>query len=831
MANPRDLAEQAFALLQNALSESEARASELDEELRRKRQPKNRVEEQLDVLTHRLENVEAERTRWEQQAGHLEEIAEAERVKAAQLKKKLEIAESGPEKLTKKEINFWRAKAESIDIEIREYKDRLAGLRRELNERDAEIQKLQQSAGTAQPPPVDAAPEIPDAAAAELRRQLEQRDEWLAELRLELHEVRSAPSLPLEVQAEVETLRSQIAGLERALADAHTQRATAQSNAARFEHDFVERERALRDATAAGERARESLAQREQAIREATATAERAREALADREQAVREATAAAERTREALAEREHRLVELTAEVEQLRSREAQQRDDNARSDEQTSALTREIEALRATLEQDRQDAAAATMVLRDSLQERDRECQNQRELLATNETDFRHLRDEIVERDAALDSQQRHLLDTEQALADARRELDDQRKDLQERDRQISAAFTDLEHARATVAANDRELSSLRETLLNSSRELDELRAAKERFEKICEDAAARATAASNEVAAAREQIAGLEGELKEEREHAESLGELANERREHMTKLQEQLEEAEERYADANWRLGKSLHHERIVKRRKGLVLKLLDALRAKMKANTALKAGLDGLRTFKAASEMNQQKLLQRVDALKTELREAHEAVKRHQGGTAASEELTNAVARATALEARLNTQAELIQSLEADLKTAKLHHKPGAGDDKGAGEVERLTQELATKNALITRLQADSDDQQKKLAKLRGSESETMRLKAVTDKDRNEIDALQREVNQLREALARQAASAATQASGGNADLEAKLKEREQSVTRLMGTIKDHEATIKKLTESSDSWKRKYQFLASDSPDSHKNAVEK
>ena len=66
---------------------------------------------------------------------------------------------------------------------------------------------------------------------------------------------------------------------------------------------------------------------------------------------------------------------------------------------------------------------------------------------------------------------------------------------------------------------------------------------------------------------------MAGLETELKEEREHAESLGELANERREHMTKLQEQVEEAEERYAEANWRLGKSLYFERIVKRRKGL------------------------------------------------------------------------------------------------------------------------------------------------------------------------------------------------------------------------------------------------------------------
>jgi predicted RNase H-like nuclease (RuvC/YqgF family) len=122
-----------------------------------------------------------------------------------------------------------------------------------------------------------------------------------------------------------------------------------------------------------------------------------------------------------------------------------------------------------------------------------------------------------------------------------------------------------------------------------------------------------------------------------------------------------------------------------------------------------------------------------------------------------------------------------------------------------------------------------LQADSDDQQKKLAKLRGSESETMRLKALTDKDRTEIDALQREVSQLREALSRQASVA--QANSGNADLEAKLKEREQSVTRLMGTIKEHESTIKKLTESSDSWKRKYQFLASDAPDSHKNPAEK
>jgi hypothetical protein len=220
------------------------------------------------------------------------------------------------------------------------------------------------------------------------------------------------------------------------------------------------------------------------------------------------------------------------------------------------------------------------------------------------------------------------------------------------------------------------------------------------------------------------------------------------------------------------------------------------------------------------------MNQHKLLQRIDSLKAELKEAEETVKRHQGGTAAKEELTSAISRATALEERLNTQADLIQSLEADLKTARLSHK--AGDDRHH-EVERLTKDLETKNQVIAQLQADADDQQRKLSKLRGSESETVRLKALTEKDRSEIDVLQHEVIQLREALARQ--GNVTPASGNNAELEAKLKERENSVTRLMGTIKEHEAAIKKLTESAESWKRKYQFLAADQPDAYKNSAEK
>src|SRR5688500_3180739 len=296
MANPREIAEQAFALLQNALSESEARASELDDQLKRKRTPKNRVEEQLEVLAHRLESVEAERTHWEQQAGHLEEIAEAERAKVAQLKKKLEIAESGPEKLTKKEVNFWRAKSETIDAQIKEYQERLTSLRRELMERDTTIERLQASSGTACTASPIMESQTPSGADNELRRQLDQRDQWLAELRLELHELRGQPAPPLETQAEVETLRSQITGLERALAESHNLRAAAQSDLMRVEHE------------------------------------------LAARERAVRETAATSERAKTTIAEREHRIVELTAQVEHLRN-ELRQRDDNGSADRKSTRL------------------------------------------------------------------------------------------------------------------------------------------------------------------------------------------------------------------------------------------------------------------------------------------------------------------------------------------------------------------------------------------------------------------------------------------------------------------------------------------------------------
>ena len=41
--------------------------------------------------------------------------------------------------------------------------------------------------------------------------------------------------------------------------------------------------------------------------------------------------------------------------------------------------------------------------------------------------------------------------------------------------------------------------------------------------------------------------------------------------------------------------------------------------------------------------------------------------------------------------------------------------------------------------------------------------------------------------------------------------------------------LKEKIKEHESTIKKLTESADGWKRKYQFLSADEPEAYKSST--
>ena len=860
MANPRELAEQAFSLLQDALRDSEARASELGEELKRKRAPKTKLEEQLDVLAHRLEAVEAERTRWQQQASHLEEVAEAERTKVAQLRKKLEVAESGPEKLTKKEVNFWRAKAEEFTGETQEYRDRLAALRREIIERDALIEKLrdaQTQGGVVAMPTADGSPATPAEPSAEVHAEIENLRALLAERERKVEELQSelsaahdtdynaAPEHSLEIQARIETLSRQVASFDQALNEAHTARATAKSELAAARAELEPAQRSAREALAAAERMRAMLSEREQRIVELSAEVESARQRSAAEREAVAEARGDLEQLRTAAARSQERAEQLEAEIETARQALAEQ----SRFAHEATAAGHAAQGALSDLEARLRTQRAQVEASGRDLEARDRQVAELEKSLAEfrseierSESEISRLTIERADMEQRANDCERRRDETEQRAQELERQLTGHSEQLNERERRQAKVSAELEQARAMLEAGDRELTSMRDTLLGSNREIEQLRGQIHQLDgslaaslSRADDAAARLSLAHDELRSFQEriaelerqrdevgaQMAGLESELKEEKENAENLGEIANERRELLTKLQEKVEEAEERYEEAKYRLTKAAHFERLVKRRKGLVTKLLNALRQKQKANTALKAGVDGLRTYKAGAEMNQQKLLQRIDALKTEIKEAEETISRHHGATNAREELATSATKVSSLEQRLNAQAEVIQTLESDLKAARSQAK--SGDEKNH-EIERLHRELETKSKVVTQLQADVDDLQRKLAKLRGSEGETMRLKAATEKDRGEIDALEREVAQLREALSRQSSGSGTGAD--SAELESKLRDREQTLTRLMGTIKEHEATIKKLTDSAESWKRKYQFLSSDSPDAYK-----
>lgn len=377
MSSLKEVAAEAFSLLNSTLENPEARVEELTRELWRKRPTKNNLEKQLDVIKHRREKSEQDRDLWKTEAGQLEESIDNANAKLEQLKAKLEIAESGPEKLTKQEINYWRAQAGSLDKTTTEYTARIRSLRQDVKARDEELSELRSTA-------------------------------------------------------------------------------------------------------------------------------------LAD--------------------------------------------------EANTPAADSQADALGAALSQ------------RDQAQER---------------------------------------------LA------------------QIST----------TVATVNRRLAA-RDT------ELQELNAQRTLLES---------------------EIGRLKEALREERECAENFGEIANERLDQLNKSRELHEEMEERYEEAKWHLGKAGYFERLVKRRKSLISSLLAAIRAKSKANVTLKAGLDSLRRHKTRAQASEQELLKQIDQLKAAAGEARETIQRYHDATLTQKRISDSQLRIGELESRVNSQAEVINSLERGAET--------------------------------------------------------------------------------------------------------------------------------------------------------------
>ena len=647
MVNSRELAEQAFSLLQDALKDSEARAAELDAELKRKRAPKNKLEQQTEVLEHRLESAEAEREQWQRRAQQFEELLENERIRIRELKKRLDVAESGPDKVGKKEVNYWRARADKFDAETRQYKKRIADLRKSLKERPAP-----QDQPMADPKQLAEAANLVDA--------------------------------------------QQLADVEAKLADAEAQ--------------LVDARAELSDA-------------------------------------------------KPRLADAQSKLADVDALLKN--------RDENmAALNEEASGLKAELAGLRA-----RQQAAA-------------------------------HSADEEVTQLKA------EIAELSTRVEDLRFENNQLNSELVDKKTESTETFAQLNARLAEAAKKDK-------LIAERDRRVVELTDAQRQAEE--------------EKRAIRDQIAGLEEELKEEKECTVNLSEIANERREQITELSEKLDEALERYEEAKWHLERASRFERLLAKRRKLIDQLIAGHRAKQKSNTALKAGLDGLRKFKAKSEQQQQKMLLRIEELSSDLKEAEERLANRQGAKDTNDKLRRAEEAVSTLEERLKAQVELIDNLESELSAAKAARQTAENQNKEISELKALVQQ---RNETIVKLEASIDEQPMQLGKLRGSESETTRLKAGQFRDQTLIDELQMEVDTLKAELAEQQHVADGGAQGAAVASATEIRRRDAQISDLKRTVKDQEKEIAKLSEAVAGWQKKYEFLSTEAPSAYQSlAAEK
>jgi chromosome segregation ATPase len=132
MTNSRELAEQAFALLQDALEESEAQRSVLEARLQQQRPAETEPERQLRELAEQLASTEQERAQWHKTANQLHDVVANERAKNKRLVDRLETAESGTDKSLRKEVNYWRQKAEEFGSTKQQFQQRIFALKAEL---------------------------------------------------------------------------------------------------------------------------------------------------------------------------------------------------------------------------------------------------------------------------------------------------------------------------------------------------------------------------------------------------------------------------------------------------------------------------------------------------------------------------------------------------------------------------------------------------------------------------------------------------------------------------------------------------------------------------
>ncbi len=353
-------------------------------------------------------------------------------------------------------------------------------------------------------------------------------------------------------------------------------------------------------------------------------------------------------------------------------------------------------------------------------------------------------------------------------------------RRELNVREEEVATQSTSVATEPASVADS--------EELVEAQKQLQEVSAQAQSASETLRERDAAMAELSAKHAQLESEVGQLKHELQEERECAENLSEVANNRLDELNKYREQHEEAQERLEEAEWRLRNSEHFERLVQRRKGLISSLITTIRAKMKANTALKAGLDSLRRYKASSQAAEQKLLSEVDRIKAELGRAKEALDQRNESAQNRRGQSESNSHIEGLERQVGSQAEVIKSLEEELKVAKLLQSDLSNKTVEAKQI------IDQKQEALDTVAADSA--------------------AGRESDRLMIDALEKELAQLRKRLSEK--SALVKADG-----------KQRSNADQSEAIKALETKITELNEEAATWKRKYEFLSTEAPDAYQN----
>jgi chromosome segregation ATPase len=867
MTNSRELAEQAFALLQDALEESEAQRSELEARLHKEQLPEADPQAQLRRLSEQLILAEHERAQWHKAASQLHDVVANERAKSRRLLERIEIAESGTDKNLRKELNYWRQKAEEFSAAKQEFQQRIFALKSELTAAEERFETVGRQT-------------LADDERVRLQGQLGEREQQLSELhaafegsklkcseletRLADHErahgqlneqheglvttLRQAEEARARLQGELDSLRAERDGiaqakseLERHATQTREERDWARGEVDALKHQVAEsRERSdanrgtiealqgelallqeqLVESQTTGDESRRALESLRHELNEARGDATAKQQAIESLERELGDARSNGDGNRSELEELERALAdarrtvdeksaELDAVHEQLtesRAGDDQKSAELERLQEQLAELHRDDESRAAELERLRQELAEA----RGEMERKAEELHSVREQLAETLEDagsaqvIEGLEHELVEALAARDEQASKL----EAL---QLKLDEREAASAAGQQELESLKNTLDSEREKNAARIDEIAAVRD-------ELADLQAQRTRDEDEIERLNRQLAEAHRSLSAVREQVEELDISLRHEKTRAQDLNEIATSRESQITRLTEKLEETQEHYEETKWQLGKARHFAKLVRRRKKLIGRLIGNIRAKQKATNALKAGLDSLRRYKANADQKQQELLRRIEMLEQSLSESREKLGKAQNTKRAADTAPEAPGETARLRTQLAAQTEVIRSLEQDLKRTRLAE---AEMRSKTLEIERLSDDIATKNTFIGSLQKDMEEHQRVQAQLRKREIELREIgERIGERDKK-IAELTKENEALR----------AAGPHGGDQIDRQKADTLEKRIGKMAQQLKQYESTISTLNQDVDRWKRKYEFLAADAPYGLDNAAHK